>query len=106
LVPLPFEAVFLALCDNADAAADLDSLLVRPSRRTLDAAEAAFDEVSLEVFLCERALPAADLELLPVSLLESTEDAFFAALPPVDFPAMFLPLVAVEKVFPQIPSYD
>jgi hypothetical protein len=71
-------AVYFAW-DNALAAADFDALLDRPSRRTFDAAEAAFDEVVfLGAFVCERALAAADLDFLLVDLLRRTDDAFFA----------------------------
>jgi hypothetical protein len=63
-------------------------LLVRPSRKTFDAAFAAFGDVTFVVFLCDRALPAADFDALPVPPDVSVFDAFDAALPDVFFPAM------------------
>ena len=67
-------------------AADFDVLLVRPSRKVLDAADAAFDEVSLfGVPVCERALPAEDFEDFPVDLLVNVLEALLEAPLPVVF---------------------
>ena len=63
------------------AAAALEALLVRPSRRTCEAAFAAGADVALPGVRWDRALAAAVLDLLPVSLLRRTEDAF----EPTDF---------------------
>lgn len=74
-------------CANALAAADLDAALVRPSRRTDDAAVAAFDDV---VFAgapdWDSALPAAVFDREPVEGFWSVFDAFEAARPPVVLP--------------------
>jgi len=67
-------------------AALFDALLVRPSRRTFDAALAAADEVlSLGALLWVRALPAAFLEFAPVDELFNTFAALFATLGLVPF---------------------
>ena len=66
-------------CARAEPAADLEGELVRPSRRVLDAAEAAGDEVTFFGTTCDKALPAADFEDFPVAMLERTLDAAFAA---------------------------
>ena len=73
-------------------AADFDALLVLPSRKTFDAALAAFFEVTLlGAFVWDKALPAAVLDLEPVDLLRSVFDALLAAfgLVTLDF-AIFL----------------
>lgn len=70
--------------DSALAAADFDCLLVRPSRRTPEAAVAALLEVVFDgAFLCERALPAAALDVLEVALLFNVPEALRAAERPV-----------------------
>jgi hypothetical protein len=62
-------------------------LLVRPSRRVLEAAFAAFADVCrLGVPVWERALPLAVLDFDPVDLFLSTEEA----LPAAFFPVVFL----------------
>lgn len=68
------------VCDNALPAADFEVLAVRPSRRVLEAAEAAFVLVCLAGALrWDIALPAADFEALPVDWLVSVFDALLAA---------------------------
>lgn len=55
-------------------------MLVRPSRRTLEAFEATrFDVARLGAFVCERALPAADFDFAPVLVLVIVFDALDAA---------------------------
>lgn len=72
--------------DNALPAADLEALLVRPSRIVLDAAEAAFAEVVfLGALVWLKALPDAVFELLPEDLLVRVFDALDAAFFPVTF---------------------
>jgi len=72
--------------DNALPAADFEALLVRPSRRVLDAAEAAFAEVVfLGALVWLKALPDDVFELLPVDLLVRVFDALEAAFFPVTF---------------------
>jgi hypothetical protein len=73
---------------SADPAALLAAALVRPSRKTADAAVAAFADVALGGATCDNALPAADFDVFPVELLERTEEEFFAALLPVIFVAI------------------
>jgi hypothetical protein len=69
-------------CDSALPAADLDALLVRPSRSVFEAAEAALDDVVLlGAFDWESALPAALFDALPVAWFVSVLDALDAALP-------------------------
>lgn len=68
----------LLACANALAAAVFDSALVRPSRKTFDAAVAAIADVVFWLPVCASALAAAVLEFLPVSLLCSTLDATVA----------------------------
>ena len=64
----------------------MDAALVRPSRSVLDAAEAAFAEVTfLGALRWERALPPAVLDFLPVDPLRIVLDAAVAALFPVTF---------------------
>ena len=75
--------------DKALPAAVLDALLVRPSRRTLDAVEAAFAEVFfLGALVWLRALPAAVFEPFPVDLLVMVFEALEAAFFPVTFLGM------------------
>lgn len=73
---------------SADPAALLEATLVRPSRKTADAAVAAFADVVLGGATWDRALPAADLDALPVESLDRTEEELFATLPPVIFVAI------------------
>lgn len=87
-------------CDRALPAADFDVLLVRPSRRTWDAALAAFGDVTFVVFRCDKALPAADLDALPVTPDFNVFEALEAALPDVFFPAIGLVLLS-EGAFPR-----
>lgn len=91
---LPFAA-----CERALAAADLEAVLVRPSRSTLEAALAALDDV---VFfgapVWESALPAVVLDFPPVELLRNVADALDAAFAPVVLPlAMATSRVEVVK---------
>jgi hypothetical protein len=78
--------------ESALAAADFDALLLRPSRSTLDALEAAFFEVTLEVLLCDIAEPAADFDALPVELPLRVVEALVAALFPVRLFRAMIPL--------------
>ena len=80
-------------CDKALPAADLDFLFVRPSRRTFDAALAAFVDVTFCVLRCDSALPAADFEALPTPPEVRVFEAFDAALPDVILPAILLSLL-------------
>lgn len=64
---------------------------MRPSRKTVDAAVAAFADVALGGATCDNALPAADFDAFPVELLERTEEELFAALLPVIFVAILHP---------------
>lgn len=62
-------------------AADFDFLLVRPSRRTLDATLAALFEVTFfGALVWDRALPEAVLDLVQVFLLRRVFEALPAAL--------------------------
>lgn len=65
--------------ERALPAADFAALLLRPSRKTLDAVDAAFFEVTLEVLLCDKADPAADLEAFPVDGFLRVLEALVAA---------------------------
>lgn len=79
-------------CDNADPAALFDAALVRPSRSTFDALDAAPDEVTLlGAATCESALPAAVFEFLPVEPFAKTCDALWAAFGPVTLLFMVYP---------------
>ena len=83
---MPF---FLSVrCDRADAAELFDSGLVRPSRITFEAADAAFAEVTFGSATWESALPAAVLEAFPVEGFVKTEEAFEAVFGPVVFLVM------------------
>lgn len=76
--------VYFFRCDRALPAAALESALVRPSRRTCEAAFAAAAEVrSPGALLCVNALPAAFLEFVPDDGLSNTFAADRAALRPV-----------------------
>jgi hypothetical protein len=78
-----FEAFF---CDSALPAADLEVVLVLPSRRVFEAALAAFADVaSLGALVWVSALPAADFDALPVDPLDSVFEALVAAALPVSF---------------------
>ena len=82
----PFYFLFDGLCDRALPAADLDFSPVLPSRRTLDAALAAFFEVTLfGALVWDKALPAAVLDFDPVDLLRRDCDALLAAFGRVTF---------------------
>jgi hypothetical protein len=70
-------------CDRALPADDFETLLVRPSRNVLEAAEAAFFDVTFVVRLCASALPAALFDFFPADALRSVLDAAVAALLPV-----------------------
>jgi hypothetical protein len=73
--PLP------GFCANALPAADLESLLVRPSLNTFDAAVAAFAEVTFSgALVCDSVLPAAVFDFWAVLVLVSVFDALDAAL--------------------------
>jgi hypothetical protein len=64
----------------------LEDLLVRPSRRVFEAADAALLEVVfLGVPVWDRALPAAALEVRDVLLSRSVLEDFDAAFDPVVF---------------------
>jgi hypothetical protein len=58
------------------AAADFDAELLRPSRRTFDAAVPADEEVTLPACLCASALPDAVFDAAPVLGLRRTPEAF------------------------------
>jgi hypothetical protein len=76
---------------NALPAADFESLLVLPSRKTFDAAFDACGEVaSFGALLCVSALAAAVLEAFPVERFCKVFDAAEAAFLPVTF-AMLIP---------------
>lgn len=75
---------FLFRCDSALPAADLDAVLVRPSRSTFEAAAAVAADVTSRDFVCVSALPAALFEAFPVSGLRSVCDAALAAAGLVD----------------------
>lgn len=63
-------------CESAEPAALFEAALVRPSRSTCEALDAALDDVTfLGAATCERALPAAVFEFLPVEPFERTCDA-------------------------------
>lgn len=69
------------LCERALPAADFDFLLVLPSRRTLEAALAAFLEVTFfGALVWDRVLPEAVFDLLPVFLFRRVFEALLAAL--------------------------
>ncbi len=74
------------LCANALAAAIFDVLLVRPSRSTLDAADAAASDVTfLGAFVCESVLPAAVFDfgaVLPLFNVFAALDAAFGPVTP------------------------
>jgi hypothetical protein len=76
---------FPCFWERALPAADFDALLVRPSRRVFEAAEAALAEVVLLDPVWDSALPAADLDAWPVDLLVRVFDALDEALPLVVF---------------------
>jgi hypothetical protein len=76
-------------CDSADPAALFDAVLVRPSRNTLEAAVAAFGDVTFLFPVWESALPAAVFDAAPVEGLFSTFDAAAAAFGLVAFVAIF-----------------
>jgi len=67
--------IYVLRCASAEPAALFDALLVRPSRNTVDAAEAALAEVTLLGDTCASALPALALEFLPVDVLVKTVEA-------------------------------
>ena len=70
-------------CASALAAADFESLLVRPSLRIFDAAEASdSDIVFFGALICDNALPAAVFVLVPDSGFFNAFDALDAAFPP------------------------
>jgi hypothetical protein len=80
-------------CESADPAALLEAALVRPSRSTCDALDAAADEVTLlGAATCASALAAAVFEFLPVELFAKTCDALWAA---------FVPVTLLFMVYPQ-----
>jgi hypothetical protein len=84
--------VYFFRCDRALPAAALESALVRPSRRTCEAAFAAAAEVrSPGALLCVNALPAAFLEFVPDDGLSSTFAADRAALRPVPLSSLIPP---------------
>lgn len=97
ILPLAFFAAFFAglgrACESALPAADFEDFDVRASRRTFEAAFAAWEEVvSLRVLLCVSALPAALFESLPVLLDLRTLDAALAAFRPVALVAILSPV--------------
>ena len=87
-----FAVLALGFWDNALAAADLEALLVRPSRSVFEAAVAALDEVCFAgAFLWDSALPAADFDFDPTDLPFNVFEALDAAFFPVTFLlAMFI----------------
>ena len=67
-------------------AADFDALLVLPSRRTADAAFAAFGDVTrFGALVCDSALPAAVFDFTPVEEERSVFDELRAAAGRVTF---------------------
>lgn len=83
-----FPFLFSARWERAEAAELFDSGLVRPSRMTFEAADAAFADVTFGGATWESALPAAVLEALPVEGFVKTEEAFDAVFGPVVFLVM------------------
>ena len=84
---------YLRRCDNVLAAADFDALLLRPSRNTFDAADAArADETLFGAFVWANALPADVLDFEPVDLLRIVLDALDAAFLPVTLEPMIDPV--------------
>lgn len=81
-------AYFFLVCASAEPAADFDAALVLPSRRTAEAAVAAFAKVAFGGETCDRELPAALFEALPVDALERTADALRATPELVTFVAI------------------
>jgi hypothetical protein len=70
---------FDGVCASVLAAADFDSLLVRPSVNVFDAAVAAGGFVCfLVVPVCDSALAAADFDVLPVDSDDRVCDALVA----------------------------
>lgn len=70
-------------------AAVFDLALVRPSRKVLDAAEAAFvEETRFGAFVWDNALPAEVFDFLLVSDARRADDAALAAFFPVTLVAM------------------
>lgn len=77
---------FLPFCAKALPAADLEALLVLPSRSVFEAADAAFADVCLlGALCCDNALPAAFFEVEPVDVPLSVFEALLAAFLPVTF---------------------
>jgi hypothetical protein len=84
----PLYRVFFpdGLCANALPAAAFESLLVRPSRSTLEASFAAGAEVTFfGALVCESALPAAVFDLGAELVFVNVFDALVAAFDPVTF---------------------
>jgi hypothetical protein len=78
--------VYFFLCDKALPAALFEALVVRPSRKTWEAAFATGADVrSLGALLCVNALAAAFLEFLPDDGLSKTIAAVFATFGLVPF---------------------
>ena len=90
---------FFRVWDKALAAAVFESLLVLPSRKTLDAAFAAFGDVTSNgALLWVSALAAADLEAFPVERFFKVLEAALAAFLPVPLIAIvFLPLAEFKN---------
>lgn len=97
----PDEFLFLdGVCARALPAADFDALEVRPSRRVLDAAEAAACPVwRFGVPVCERALPEDFFVDLAVLLFVSVLEALEAAFLPVVFVFLGIGSSALECSF-------
>ena len=75
-----FRAFRDGLCESALPAADLEVLLVRPSRSVFDAADAALLEVTFfGAFRCDSALPAEDFDVRPVDFPRNVLEALLAA---------------------------
>jgi len=82
----PHFRFFFSRCERAEPAALFEALLVRPSRRVFEAAEAARGEVAFFGALrWDRALPAAVFDFFPVALPRRFFDAADAAFLPVAF---------------------
>jgi hypothetical protein len=86
-------------CANALPAAAFESLLVRPSRNTLDAAVAAEAEVTFfGALVCDNALAATVLDFDAVLVLVIVFDALVATFELVTFP--FVMMISFSKLYP------
>jgi hypothetical protein len=91
---------FAGFCANALPAALFAALLVLPSPKTLEAALAAFDDVTLVgALVCDNALPAAVFDFEAVLVLVKVFDALEAAFVPVTFGFAILALLSMFELF-------